>query len=38
MPPGGSAGEVIATTLVAQEVAGLPLRIVLAIAGGIVLS
>jgi succinoglycan biosynthesis transport protein ExoP len=36
MPPGGSAGEVIATTLVAQEVAGLPLRIVLVV-GGVVL-
>jgi hypothetical protein len=37
MPPGGPAGEAIATALVAQKVAGLPLPIVLAVAGGVVL-
>lgn len=39
MPPGGPAGEAVATAtaLVAQEAAGLPFPVVMAVAGGVVL-
>jgi succinoglycan biosynthesis transport protein ExoP len=37
MPPGGLAGEALATALVAQEVAGLPVPIVLVVVGVVLL-